>query len=195
MSATFRRNLVGRLQTDSCVTILLKSVHSWTQCSDRRARAMSKTEQVMGVEWMNRHEDRGRCKAGDWQKQAAGFISWDLIPASSHCRGLSLHLSEELSVKGLLKPDSFSLSTLLENTGGGGESTERCHNVFEMRMSGQMCCREVSRHHCSVFSCHSDNFSNNEALSLLNLRRKRLIMLKYVIGKTTYQVVTYGTSS
>lgn len=195
MSATFRRNLVGRLQTDSCVTILLKSVHSWTQCRDRREQAMSKTGQVTGVEWMNRQEDGERCKAGDWQKQAAGFISWDLIPASSHRHGLSLHLSEELSVKGLLKPGSFSLSTLLENTGGGGESTERCHNIFEMRMSGQMCCWEVSRHHCSVFSCYSDNFSNNEALSLLNLWRKQPIMLKYVIGKTTYQVVTYEMSS
>lgn len=124
MSATFRRNLVSRVQTDSCVTILLKSVHSWTQCRDRREQAMSKTGQVTGVEWMNRQEDRERCKAGDWQKQAAGFISWDLIPASSHWHGLSLHLSEELSVKGLLKPDSFSLSTLLENTGGGGEHRE-----------------------------------------------------------------------
>lgn len=183
MSATFRRNLVGRLQTDSCVTILLKSVHSWTLCRDRREQAMSKTGRVTGVEWMNRQEDGERCKAGDWQKQAAGFISWDLIPASSHRHGLSLHLSEELSVKGLLKPGSFSLSTLLENTGGGGESTERCHNIFEMRMSGQMCCWEVSRRCCSVFSCYSDNFSNNEALSLLNLWKKTTNNVK--ICKTT----------
>lgn len=166
MSASFR-NCKLTVASPSC----------WSQSTAERNAETEENRQwarqnKTGVEWMNRQEDGERCKAGDWQKQAAGFISWDLIPASSHRHSLSLHLSEELSVKGLLKPGSFSLSTLLENTGGGGRSTERCHNIFEMRMSGQMCCWEVSRHHCSVFSCYSDNFSNNEALSLLNLLKK-----------------------
>lgn len=47
-----------------CVSFLLSSVH--TECvSGVGGKALSKTEQVMGVEWVNRQEDWKRCKTGD----------------------------------------------------------------------------------------------------------------------------------
>lgn len=121
------------------ITILLKSVRSWTQCRGRREWAMSKTEQVMGAEWMNRQEARKRCKAEEWQKQrqqgTSPEIEYQPLPRPQPT-------SEWGTIcQGLVKARLLSPSTLLENTGGGGESTEVSQwlSKWECKQT-QMCC-------------------------------------------------------
>lgn len=141
-----------------CLTWIV-SPFCWSQSAAERNAGVEENEQWARWNkwwvqngWLERKTGKDAKQKTDRNRGNRVHLLWDLIPASSHCHSLSLHLSEVLSVKGLLKPGSLALPRCWKTQ----EVEEKAQRGVPMSWKWeckqtQMCYWEVSKSYYSVF--------------------------------------------